>query len=144
MLCLCRSCQNMEVSETKEFTGHFKSLRTSMSDRIVSVISYRGSQNNPKWIDSDPGRRRCTHYRFNWASWHDNAANFTTVCKVIVNVSQIPKITCVNPAGGLYYSMPYDLVLIFGLTEFQVQIQWFENVGIPELFYHLLTNVVIL
>ena len=45
------------------------------------------------------------------------------------DLSQIPKTTRRNPAGNMYYTIQYDLVLVFGLTEFQAQVRWFEHVG---------------
>ena len=30
----------------------------------------------------------------------------------------------------MYYTIEYDLILIFGITEFQAQVRWFEHVSL--------------
>jgi len=48
-----------------------------------------------------------------------------------VDLSHVPKIASRNPAGDMYFTIKYELVLIFGLTELQAQLRWFKHVGIP-------------
>lgn len=36
-----------------------------------------------------------------------------------------------NEDGTTYYSVDYDVVLNFGLTELQAQLRWWENVSTP-------------
>ena len=50
---------------------------------------------------------------------------------MVVDLSQAPKIARRNPAGDLYYIVTCEFVLIFGLTELQAQLRWFEDVSIP-------------
>jgi len=45
-----------------------------------------------------------------------------------LDLSKVPKVTS-GKAGKKYYTIEYELVLIFGLTEFQAQVQWLEHVG---------------
>ena len=34
-----------------------------------------------------------------------------------------------NPGGGVYYSLSFEVVLLFGLTEIQAQLRWSEEVS---------------
>jgi uncharacterized protein (DUF885 family) len=61
---------------------------------------------------------------------HDYPGNFTTVCEMQVDLSQVPQIAKPASAGGKYYTIDYDVILIFGLTELQAQVRWFEGVSI--------------
>ena len=122
--------QNTQVSETKEFISRFCliSVNPDFFGQKIPVMCYRGSQKKPSWIDSDPGKY--AFFEIQRLIYLFLAANFTTLCEMQVDLSEIPKITKRN-AGKTYYTIEYDLVLVFGLTEFQAQVRWLENVGIP-------------
>lgn len=55
---------------------------------------------------------------------------FTDVCTVQADTSKAteslrPKL---GP-DGFYYSLSFDIILLFGLTELKAQISWMENVS---------------
>jgi hypothetical protein len=96
-------------------------------------MCYRGSQQKPEWIDTDPGIQL---FQLPFPpSNKKNTDAFTTVCNLEADLSLIPKTVQSRPDGGTFYTMYYDLVLVFGLTELQAQMRWFENVGVPSLFF---------
>lgn len=127
--CFNEKYQNSQVSETKEFTNHFyrRSAEPDFRRERVAIMCYRGTQNKPKWLDTDPGGY---HGLSTDLSEHHGTGNFTTLCEMQVDLSQVPKTTKRN-AGKMYYSIEYDLILIFGITEFQAQVRWFEHVSLP-------------
>jgi hypothetical protein len=43
--------------------------------------------------------------------------------------------------GKLYYRMKFDIVLLFGLTEFKAQIAWDEQVILSSLLSNIYSNV---
>lgn len=95
-------------------------------------MCYRGSQSNPTWIDTDPGACSSLFIPLLFNSQTSQSANFTILCQLEADLSQIPKTANRNPAGNMYYTIRYGLVLIFGLTEIQAQLQWLEDVRAPE------------
>ena len=62
--------------------------------------------------------------------------NYTELCTIEVDLSHLP----LSPQPkhsekGNFYKVRYDIVLLFGLTEFNAAIAWKENVGL--LMVHL-------
>jgi hypothetical protein len=55
---------------------------------------------------------------------------FTTVCTLVADLSQVPKVPKTNITGGTYYHTKFDLILLFGLTELQAQLRWKEEVSL--------------
>jgi hypothetical protein len=58
-------------------------------------------------------------------------AMFTILCQVEADLSSCGCITRrqESDGSGVYYAAFFDLVLLFGLTEFKAQIAWDENVS---------------
>jgi hypothetical protein len=59
---------------------------------------------------------------------------YSTLCHIEADLSQMCR--TLKPrrssgAGKLYYSIDYDVVLLFGLTELKAQIAWEEQVRSP-------------
>jgi len=108
--------KNTQVFGTKEFTQTLY-MEAEVDDTTlllrhkVSVLCYRGSQINPIWADTEP-------------------ANFTKLCDLEVDLSQIPKSVIRLSARRTYYSSECDLVLIFGLTELRAQVRWLGEDGV--------------
>jgi len=104
--------RNTQVSETKEFaqcnlTVTFTTL-TSKSHVETQVMCYRGTQENPEWVDSDP-------------------KNFTILCTLVADLTNVPLSPKSNSKGEKYYIVTFDIVMNFGLTELQAQLRWLEN-----------------
>jgi len=59
-----------------------------------------------------------------------NIENYTTLCTLEVDISQLPMSYHSKYSGeGTFYRVDYDIVLLFGLTELQAMVAWKENVG---------------
>ncbi|KAF9783709.1 hypothetical protein BJ322DRAFT_1066702 [Thelephora terrestris] len=102
--------ESVRVSETEEFRKafrHFSRSRQSL-DRIDDTIkAYKGSSQDPPWIDSEP-------------------ASFFNLCTVSADTSRVPKPKITNPRGS-HYEVYYEVALLFGLTELKAQLVWTEN-----------------
>lgn len=63
--------------------------------------------------------------------------NYTKLCTIDINLSQIPVKQCAKENGtGIYFAVEYDIVLIFGLTELKVQVAWLDhNVSFYDLHF---------
>jgi hypothetical protein len=62
--------------------------------------------------------------------------NYTELCTIEVDLSHLPLSPRPKYSGeGTFYRTEYDIVLLFGLTEFKAAIAWKENVGL--LMVHL-------
>ena len=55
--------------------------------------------------------------------------NYTHLCDIALDLSTVPLISRQNSAGKTYYSLDYDVVLSFGLTELKAQVAWLEKVS---------------
>ena len=55
--------------------------------------------------------------------------SYEQVCTVEADTSTIVPTKKKSPAGETYYTMSYEIVLLFGLTELKAQIAYKENVG---------------
>jgi hypothetical protein len=53
---------------------------------------------------------------------------FSALCHVNADISAVPKIVKVNPAGKPYSEQIARVVLLFGLTELKAQLCWDQNV----------------
>jgi len=97
---------------------------------LVSVTCYRGAVLAPKWKDVDPGWYL---FRFEIPKYYSIASidNYTELCKIEVDLSHLPLSPRPNYSGeGNFYQVNYDVVLLFGLTEFKAAVAWKENVGL--------------
>ena len=61
---------------------------------------------------------------------HLSIVNFTDLCEVTADMTELkgsiqPQ---TNHRGAKYYTVAYDIVLLFGLTELKAQIAWTQNV----------------
>ena len=57
--------------------------------------------------------------------------NYTELCTIEVDLSHLPMSPQQKYSGkGHFYNVKYDVVLLFGLTEFKAAIAWKENVGL--------------
>ena len=52
------------------------------------------------------------------------------LCTIEADLSRAPILTLPKTSGnGIYYSVDFDVILLFGMTELQAQIAWKENVS---------------
>ena len=52
------------------------------------------------------------------------------LCTLEANLSRAPILTLPKTTGeGIFYRVIYDIILLFGMTEFQAQLAWKENVS---------------
>jgi hypothetical protein len=61
--------------------------------------------------------------------------NYSHLCDIALDLSTVPLISRQNSAGKTYYSVDYDVVLSFGLTELKAQVAWFNEKVSCLLFY---------
>ena len=52
------------------------------------------------------------------------------LCTIEADLSRAPILTLPKTSGnGIYYSVDFDVILLFGMTELQAQVAWTENVS---------------
>jgi len=54
--------------------------------------------------------------------------SFTTACRLVADLSQIPKRKVQGKDGETYYDVYYDVILLFGLTELKAHLRWMDGV----------------
>jgi hypothetical protein len=125
------SAQKTQVSETKEFRRSYCQLgesKNKFKSVTTSVMCYRGAVVAPKWKDVDS-----CQYLFGFKTTKDyliaSIDNYTELCTIEVDLSHLP----LSPQPkyseeGNFYMVKYDIVLLFGMTEFKAAIAWMENV----------------
>ena len=63
--------------------------------------------------------------------------NYTLHCTVTADLSQVPLRPRANASGyGIFYRLEYEIILLFGLEEFEVCVAWEENVRLECLCRH--------
>jgi len=59
-----------------------------------------------------------------------NIENYTRLCTIEVDLSHLPLPPLSKPSGeGIYYHLDFEVILLFGLTEFKAMVAWKENVS---------------
>ncbi|KIJ66157.1 hypothetical protein HYDPIDRAFT_174829 [Hydnomerulius pinastri MD-312] len=108
---IARKDQGTRVSEEQEFHLPFCSLVETLSQcsRVsCGITAYRGELTDPDWVDLEPLR-----------------ADTTKLAETLR-----PRPSKHSPSGT-YYSISYEVILLFGLTELKAQLSWMENCRFP-------------
>ena len=63
--------------------------------------------------------------------------NYTKLCTIEADLSRVPLLPRPKATGnGIFYSVNYDIILLFGMTELKAQVAWTENVSGPLMLFH--------
>ncbi|TFK33569.1 hypothetical protein BDQ12DRAFT_738725 [Crucibulum laeve] len=104
--------KDTRVCETEEFRRSYSEQQTTLvgiQDIKVKIECYRGDIANPRWRDTDTKK-------------------FSSLCFVNADLSVLCKnLQPLQGPRGKYYTVYYDIILLFGLTELKAQISWVEN-----------------
>ncbi|KXN81408.1 Heat shock 70 kDa protein 12B [Leucoagaricus sp. SymC.cos] len=112
-----------QVSETEEFRKAFfeegtKKKRLRKQNKTIITV-YRGNSSPPEFIDQEP-------------------ENFREVFVIKADLSRIvnrlQQVTGEN--GKRYFKLIYDIIILFGATEFKAQYAWYEDVR-PLILLHV-------
>ncbi|KAF9449853.1 hypothetical protein P691DRAFT_790221 [Macrolepiota fuliginosa MF-IS2] len=106
--------KNTQVSESQEFRSHFFREAPDKSSlgkgSRVRITCHRGSGPCPEFVDQD-------------------ASNFYDVFKIRADLSGVIK--NLKPQTGAkgkqYFRLDFDIIVLFGVTEFKAQYAWKEN-----------------
>ncbi|PFH48898.1 hypothetical protein AMATHDRAFT_5370 [Amanita thiersii Skay4041] len=105
----------VEVSETKEFRKPFQRRfdQQAFDDFKIqynTIRCYRGEDNKaPHWLDEAPEK-------------------FDSLCRISADMTPVKNsITPQYKGSTPYYTLKFNVILLFGLTEFRAQIAWKEN-----------------
>jgi len=105
-----REFGNASFHEVVEVEGN-RAIRSDspFGTKFFFVWGYRGNVVTPKWMDID-------------------TENYTILCIIEVDLSQVPIRPQPKATGnGTFYKVDYDIILLFGMTEFIAQVAWYEN-----------------
>lgn len=122
------------MSETKEFRYSFhREARQRADFSAVSspVWCYRGAIKDPKWKDIDSGMSIssvCSTLLEAFLIRGNYPENYTQLCNIVTDLSNVPLTPMTNPDGETYYRIYYDIVLLFGLTEMKALVAWKDKV----------------
>ncbi|KAJ7024779.1 hypothetical protein C8F04DRAFT_1301567 [Mycena alexandri] len=104
--------KDTRVSATKEFRhSYWLKAHDAATLRAVSlgIRHYQGEDKDPRWMDIE-------------------SENFPVLCTINADISEMSKtLKPQHGQSGIYYSLKFDVVLSFGLTELKAQIAWTEN-----------------
>jgi len=73
------------------------------------VIRYTGTSKNPQWMD---GKEQM---------------NFETISHITADISKAPCISGVSPLGFQIFVRQFEVIYIYGQTEFKAQMAWTEG-----------------
>lgn len=80
----------------------------------------------PKWRDVDTRKSRSVQsfLRVDFIFLE----NYTELCAIQVDISQIPAIKSARiSGGGVYFTLNYEVIMTFGLTELKAQVAWLDT-----------------
>ncbi|KAI6123788.1 hypothetical protein EDD16DRAFT_608175 [Pisolithus croceorrhizus] len=103
-----------EVSEQQEFRSAFYQEVANLSackSVEVEIVAYRGTLQCPLWMDREKD-------------------SYTELCTIFADTSKLTSSLqpCQRPNGlAVYYTLTFDVIMLFGLTELKAQISWKEN-----------------
>ncbi|KAI6156475.1 hypothetical protein EDD17DRAFT_1845061 [Pisolithus thermaeus] len=103
-----------EVSGQQEFRTSFCRERANLSaceSVQVDIVAYRGTVECPLWVDKEK-------------------ESYTKLCTIFADTSKVALSLqpCQRPDGlGVYYTIEFDVVILFDLMELKAQISWKEN-----------------
>ncbi|KAG8215047.1 hypothetical protein J3R82DRAFT_8456 [Butyriboletus roseoflavus] len=107
--------KGVQTNEQKEFRHSFYHARAAQSDfgdELLSILCYRGTLPNPQWTDRDQD-------------------SFSTLCSVRLDLREAAKTLIptrkVSGQEGFFYSLNFDVIILFGSTEFSAQLAWKVN-----------------
>ncbi|KAF5317094.1 hypothetical protein D9611_003520 [Ephemerocybe angulata] len=103
--------KNVQVSELKEFRKPYfreSERRIDFQKATFVVWGYRGAIEKPRWRDVD-------------------APFFTEICTIEVDLSALTLQPMRSERGMIFFRLDYEIVLLFGLTEFKALIAYREN-----------------
>ncbi|KAJ3738778.1 hypothetical protein DFH05DRAFT_1553084 [Lentinula detonsa] len=125
--------KGIQITQAQEFRQSFQ-YTTSYRLRNISenILAYQGIDNNPSWIDVDPGAYLKIHAN------KPSLVSISTFQRCIPLLAQLlpmfqrllrrflhlktRQASCIT-----IHRLNFDIVLLFGLTELQAQIAWKEN-----------------
>ncbi|KAI6044888.1 hypothetical protein EDC04DRAFT_2640470 [Pisolithus marmoratus] len=103
-----------EVFEQREFRSRFYREEEDLSackSVAVDLVAYRGTLQRPLWMDKEQEL-------------------YTKLCTVYADTSKLASSLRPNRRHdglGVYYTLTFDVVMLFGLMELKAQISWKEN-----------------
>jgi len=66
---------------------------------------------------------------------------YTTLCKLEADISRVARQPRLKANGEKYYSISFDVVMKFGLTELQAHLRWMEEV--KETLFFLIKSLIL-
>ncbi|KAF8652563.1 hypothetical protein AX16_004346 [Volvariella volvacea WC 439] len=102
--------KDIQVNETQEFRSYFSIVSSHPSHAAgAEIVCYRGGLAHPRWLTQDP-------------EWE-------VMCMISADEESLSQIAVkqTGPGGQVYYQVMFEIILLFGLTEFKAQICWKEG-----------------
>ncbi|TFK64304.1 hypothetical protein BDN72DRAFT_861491 [Pluteus cervinus] len=102
--------KGMQVDEKQEFRESYTQLARSVDSLLriqISILCHKGSLETPTWVGED----------------------FEEMCTIEAMISRSSKAISIHKGqdGQPYHVLRFDVILLFGLTEFKAQFCWTEN-----------------
>ncbi|TFK63670.1 hypothetical protein BDN72DRAFT_902224 [Pluteus cervinus] len=102
-----------KVQEDKEFLESYNRKardKNALLHVSTTILRYQGALKCPAWMDEDND-------------------NFELMCTIEADTTKAMASSepLMSKDGQAYFALDYDIVLMFGLTEFKAQLSWTEN-----------------
>ncbi len=125
------ACRTRQSRRPKNSRGPYQFMYSTAEEvrgvRSVSVVCYRGLVELPKWKDVDSSRTS-SFTQLNFFLYLYSSDNYTSLCRIEIDVSEIPAVKCATLHGrGVYFALNCEVILIFGLTEIKAQAAWLDR-----------------
>ncbi|PBK90604.1 hypothetical protein ARMGADRAFT_1014645 [Armillaria gallica] len=109
--CMLPKCT--QVSEETEFRCSFLQHAmhlVELQSITAEIVCYRGTKEQPVWVDEEP-------------------EEYSVFCTITADTSEVAKSLKLQrrPDGKSYFTLAYNIILLFGRTELSAQFSWKEN-----------------
>ena len=129
--------QGTKVNETQEFREPFiqnSRFRSRFSSFTVDIICYRGKhilERYNSFTDKDPGEFvNIWRVMITTNTSLLQIGMFSTLCSVTADLSHIETPPKISPRDlSIYYTVHFDVIFYFGLTELKAFVAWKEDVS---------------
>lgn len=125
------SLQNTQVSESQVFRHSYSqsyvSSEQAPKNYAISILCYNGLDIHPRWVDIDAGLS-CTMMIYSFSLIDVIFVDkYIIFCTVKADLTLVPQRRKRNAQGTIYYTISWEVVLYFGLTEIKAQIAWNDS-----------------
>lgn len=96
------------------------------------IIRYTGKSKKPQWVDEEPGEQIDSKLLRNNSILEAITGKFKIMSHISVDASKAPCIPAISLLGFPIFIQEFEVIYIYGQTEFKAQVIWTEEVCLSQ------------